>query len=109
MNTQPNTPADRDYVDALARGLDILMACAAAQGGLTLAEAARRTGATRASARRSLLTLVAKGYLITDERIFRLTPKVLALSASVASAPIVRAIQPVLDDLELCTNLGDGF
>ncbi|MBO1326118.1 helix-turn-helix domain-containing protein [Acetobacter sp. TBRC 12305] len=90
---------DRDYVDALARGLDILMACANEPAGLTLAEAARRTGTTRASARRSLLTLVAKGYLITDGRLFRLTPKVLALAAPLASAPIVRTTQPVLDDL----------
>ncbi len=98
MSMRP-PPIDRDYVDALARGLDILMACAAEPAGVTLAEAARRTGTTRASARRSLLTLVAKGYLTTDERIFRLTPKVLALAAPLASAPIVRVIQPVLDDL----------
>ncbi|MFT8674573.1 MAG: IclR family transcriptional regulator C-terminal domain-containing protein [Acetobacter sp.] len=95
----PRPVTDRDYVDALARGLDILMACATEPAGLTLAEAARRTGTTRASARRSLLTLVAKGYLITDDRLFRLTPKVLALAAPLAAAPIMRTTQPVLDDL----------
>ncbi|MBO1360118.1 helix-turn-helix domain-containing protein [Acetobacter sacchari] len=91
--------ASRDFVDALARGLDVLLTCADASEGLTLAEVARRTDTTRASARRSLLTLVAKGYLVSDGRLFSLTPKVLALAAPMISAPLTRNVQPVLDEL----------
>lgn len=46
---------------------------------LTLAEVARATGLTRASARRFLHTLVDLGYVSFDSRAFRLRPRVLEL------------------------------
>ena len=90
---------NREFVDALGRGLDVLQTCSDAPEGLTLAEVARRVETTRASARRSLLTLVSKGYLVTDGRLFRLTPKILALAAPMLAAPLVRRTQPVLEEL----------
>lgn len=104
---KPEDGKNRDFVDALARGLDVLLACAESPNGITLAEAARRTGTTRASARRSLLTLAAKGFLIEDERSFRLTPKVLTLAAPLASRPLPRLAQPILD--RLSKTFGESF
>ena len=46
---------------------------------LTLTEAADAAGVPRATARRSLLTLVELGYAVQDGRAFELTPKVLEL------------------------------
>ena len=97
----------RDFVEALSRGLDILMACAEFPSGISLAEAARQTGNTRASARRSLLTLAAKGFLIADGSGFRLTPKVLTLVAPLLSAPLPRLAQPILDGLS--ATFGESF
>lgn len=104
---KPEDEKSRDFVEALARGLDVLMACAESPNGISLAEAARQTGSTRASARRSLLTLAAKGFLIEDERSFRLTPKVLTLAAPLASTPLPRLAQPILD--RLSQTFGESF
>ncbi|MCQ9156301.1 helix-turn-helix domain-containing protein [Acidomonas methanolica] len=98
MSERPGE-ANKDFVEALGRGLDVLLACADAPEGLALTEVARRTGTTRASARRSLLTLAAKGFLVTDGRLFRVTPKVLALAAPFLSAPAAQRVQPVLEEL----------
>ena len=46
---------------------------------LTLSDVARRTGLTRAAARRFLLTLADLGYVRTDGKRFALTPRVLEL------------------------------
>ncbi|TLU71805.1 IclR family transcriptional regulator domain-containing protein [Lichenicoccus roseus] len=97
----------RDFVEALARGLDILVVCANAPNGIRLADVARQTGTTRASARRSLLTLAAKGFLVADEGGFRLTPKVLTLAAPLLSAPLPRLAQPILD--QLSARFGESF
>ena len=53
--------------------------------GLTLAEVARATGLTRAAARRFLLTLEDLGYVRSEDRRFRLTPRVLELGYSFLS------------------------
>ncbi len=89
----------REFVTALARGLDVLQACAASPKGVTLADAARQTGLARASVRRSLLTLCATGYVIVDGRMFLLTPKVLTLGAGLAIDSLPRLAQPLLDRL----------
>jgi IclR family pca regulon transcriptional regulator len=88
----------RDFVTALARGIEVLSACGRNDGGVTLAEAARLTGLSRATVRRSLLTLSAMGYVAADGRRFSLTPKVLTLAGGYLRAmPLARLAQPVLD------------
>ncbi|MGI4803114.1 MAG: IclR family transcriptional regulator domain-containing protein [Janthinobacterium lividum] len=87
------------FVIALARGLEVLQACAASPAGITLSDVARRTGHARASVRRSLLTLAATGYVLQDGRRFMLTPKVLSLGASLGPDSLPRLVQPVLDRL----------
>ncbi|WP_083024939.1 IclR family transcriptional regulator domain-containing protein [Vreelandella lionensis] len=78
----PLQPADRDYVSALASGLDIIMAFDNAHPRMTLSEVAERTGMNRAKARRCLLTLHALGYVYKEQRYFELAPKVLQLGYS---------------------------
>ncbi len=73
---------DGDFVQSLARGLAVIEAFAGADDGLTLAEAARRTGFSRASVRRLLHTLESLGYARCDGRQFRLQPRVLRLGSS---------------------------
>jgi IclR family pca regulon transcriptional regulator len=78
----PSTPIklrDADYVRSIERGLAVIAALGHPGGGLTVAEVARAVGVTRASARRTLLTLEQLGYLRCDDRRFTLTPKLLDL------------------------------
>ena len=94
--------ADPVFIQSLARGLAIIEAFGQAGTGLTLAEAARRTGISRASARRSLHTLEALGYASTDGHRFTLTPRILRLGFSylrsgdlwsVAQAPMLDVVE----------------
>jgi IclR family transcriptional regulator, pca regulon regulatory protein len=76
----PGTPTrerDADYVRSIERGLAVIAALGHPGGGLTVAEVARAIGVTRASARRTLLTLEELGYLRCEDRRFTLTPKLL--------------------------------
>lgn len=77
---------DRDYVNSLARGLEILRAFSRTRKRMTLSQVAAETGMTRAAARRFLLTLVREGYAATDGKLFDLTPQVLELGFSVISS-----------------------
>ncbi|MBV9654277.1 MAG: helix-turn-helix domain-containing protein [Acetobacteraceae bacterium] len=98
---------NRDFVTALARGLEVLQACGSGGRGLTLAEIAELVGLPRATVRRSLLTFAELGYAETDGRLFRLTPKVLKLSAAyLGSTPLPRVAQPVLE--RLSATLGES-
>jgi IclR family pca regulon transcriptional regulator len=79
MAGEPIKLRDADYVRSIERGLAVIAALGHPGGGLTVAEVARAIGVTRASARRTLLTLEQLGYLRCDGRLFRLTPRVLDL------------------------------
>ena len=57
MDEQILKPGDRDYVGALASGLEVLQAFDAEHPRMTLSEVAARTEMDRAKARRFLLTL----------------------------------------------------
>lgn len=74
------------YVQSLARGLAVIAAFDAENPSMTLSDVARRTGLTRATARRFLLTLEELGYVRSDGRLFELTAKVLQLGYSYLSA-----------------------
>lgn len=67
---------------------------------LTVSDVARLTGSSPASARRSLRTLHALGYLAHDGKLFWLLPRTLLLAnAYLASRPIPTIAQPLLDSL----------
>jgi IclR family pca regulon transcriptional regulator len=91
---------DRDYVNSLARGLEIICAFTRTRPKMTLSEVARSTGMTRATVRRFLLTLVREGYAEKDDKLFALKPKILQLGYSaLSSMGILEVIQPVMNDL----------
>jgi IclR family transcriptional regulator, pca regulon regulatory protein len=95
----------RDFVKGLANGLRVLEAFREDPCRLTLAEVARRTGASRAAARRYLLTLVQLQYASFDGKHFSLTPRVLALSRSqLHDASQASLVQPVLNAISERTN-----
>lgn len=92
-------PGD-DYVQSLARGLEVLRSFGSATPAQTLSQAAERVGLTRAGARRILLTLQTLGYVEQDGRLFRLTPKVMDLGfAYLASQPWWHLAQPLMEEL----------
>jgi IclR family pca regulon transcriptional regulator len=66
----------------LAKGLAIIEAFSPHRTRLTVSEAAKASGTSRASARRCLLTLTELGYLEFDGKYFRPQPRLLALSAA---------------------------
>src|SRR5437870_13204803 len=74
-----------DYMQSLARGLQVLCAFNREQPRCTLSEIAAQTGLSRAVARRSLLTLRHLGYVAAQGRQFFLTPYLLELGDSYLS------------------------
>jgi IclR family pca regulon transcriptional regulator len=75
----------REFIQSLERGLAIIRAFGPHAPEQTVTELAATTGLTRATARRFLITLIELGYVESDGRIFRLTPKVLELGYSFLS------------------------
>ncbi|RZU31940.1 IclR family transcriptional regulator domain-containing protein [Blastococcus saxobsidens] len=68
-----------DFVEALARGLDVLACFDAGHRAMSLTEVATAAGLARPTARRLLLTLEELGYVRSADGAFSLTPKVLGL------------------------------
>ena len=91
---------ERDYVAAMAKGLAVIEAFDTAAPRLTLSDVARKTGITRAAARRYLLTLVALSYAESDGKLYWLTPRMLRLGyAYLSSASLPKLAQPVLESV----------
>ena len=85
----PENPAfegSPEYVQSLARGLEIIRAFDAEHPEMSLAGVADRTGYSRAVVRRFLLTLQHLGFVQSDGRRFRPTPKMLELGYSYLSS-----------------------
>lgn len=78
--------ARNEQIQTLVKGFAVIKAFGSDHPKLTLAEVSRATGLTRAGARRILLTLKALGYVSSDDRYFRLEPRVLELGYSYLSA-----------------------
>src|SRR5215472_7602592 len=68
-----------DFVEALARGLDVIRAFQPRQPAMSLAAVAAAAGLARPTARRILLTLQQMGYVRAADGGFELTPRVLEL------------------------------
>lgn len=96
----PMTERDPHFVQSLERGLAVIRAFDAQRPELTLSEVARHCDLTRAAARRFLLTLADLGYVRTDGRLFRLTPRVLELGyAYLSSLSLPEVAAPHLERL----------
>lgn len=89
-----------EYLMSLERALKVITAFSAEAPTATISEIATRTGLSRASARRILLTLQRLGYVRVQNRLFALTPKVLEIGSAYLSslvlpdvaAPHIRAL-----------------
>jgi IclR family pca regulon transcriptional regulator len=92
--------AGPEFLEALARGLRVIEAFNRERRQLTLSDVARAVDLPRASVRRTLATLVQLGYAEADERLFRLTPRILSLaSAYLSSNAISGILQPAIERL----------
>src|SRR5918993_588326 len=89
-----------DFVEALARGLDVLTCFDADRPAMSLTEVAAAAGLARPTARRLLLTLEELGYVRSAGGAFTLTPKVLDLGmAYVGSLGLWDIARPHLEAL----------
>lgn len=99
-------PGRNEFVSSLATGLSVLECFSPTEPRLTLTQVAGRSGISRATARRMLLTLVEQGYAYTAGKSFELTPRVLALGHGYWSgrgwhellAPSLRNLSQTLDE-----------
>src|SRR4051794_23692642 len=101
VSSPPDVPArGTHFVQSLERGLAVIRAFDAEAPELTLSDVARRTGMSRAAARRFLLTLADLGYVRTDGRQFSLSPRVLELGyAYLSSLSLPEVAEPHLEAL----------
>ncbi len=75
-----------DFVEALARGLDVLTCFDAEHPAMSLSEVAAAAGLARPTARRLLLTLEELGFVRSAGGAFALTPRVLSLGMAYVGA-----------------------
>ncbi len=98
MSRDVDAPAaDKEFVDALARGLKVIECFDGSHPQLSLSEVARRTDLTPATARRNLHTLMKLGYVRKVDNRFLLSARVLALgSGYLRAAHVDDALMPEL-------------
>lgn len=72
---------DREVVAGLVHGIAVIQALQK-RAGMTQSELSSVTGLTRATARRSLITLTMLGYVDSVDGAYKLTPKVIELATS---------------------------
>ncbi|MFJ8925898.1 MULTISPECIES: IclR family transcriptional regulator C-terminal domain-containing protein [unclassified Streptomyces] len=96
----PREGTGPDFIEALARGLDVITAFRPGRPVMSLAEIASGTGLARPTARRILLTLTELGYVRQCAAGFALTPRVLDLGvAYVRSMGLWDVARPHLERL----------
>jgi IclR family transcriptional regulator, pca regulon regulatory protein len=89
-----------DFIESLDRGLRVMEMFGGRQQPMTLSDLAKAAGLPRATARRILFTLERAGFVESDGKLFRLTPRVLMLASTyLASNHVVSVLQPALDRL----------
>lgn len=105
----PNSPIrnleekkDRQYVTALARGLEVLRCFDATRPSLGTVDIARITGLPQPTVWRLCHTLIEEGYLVQSDRKDKLRPGILVLSlgyAAVAATPIAELAYARMQDI----------
>jgi IclR family transcriptional regulator, pca regulon regulatory protein len=101
----PREGAGPDFIEALARGLEVITAFSPNQPVMSLTEVASATGLARPTARRILLTLTELGYVRTEGAGYALTPRVLDLGvAYVRSQGLWDVARPHMEELSAATN-----
>lgn len=101
----PREGTGPDFIEALARGLEVIAAFRPGQPVMALTEVTAATGLARPTVRRILLTLTELGYVRAEGRGFALTPKVLELGvAYVRSMGLWDIARPHMEKLVQRTN-----
>ena len=100
-------PSDPNFMQSLARGLDVLRAFQHARPSLSVSQVASLANISRAAARRCLHTLAVLGYARAHEGSYSVTPKALSLGyAYLSASPVARVAQPLLE--EVSTSLHES-
>ncbi|HEY3463536.1 MAG TPA: IclR family transcriptional regulator C-terminal domain-containing protein [Amycolatopsis sp.] len=105
-----------EVMAGLAKGLAVLEAFGASSPRLTISDAARATGLSRAAARRCLMTLTDLGYVTFDGKFFAPTPRVLRLGATYGESvqlpqlarPHLTAVRDAVDESASLAVLSAG-
>jgi len=101
----PREGTGPDFIEALARGLEVITAFEPGRPAMSLTEVATATGLARPTARRILLTLEELGYVRSAGGSFTLTPRVLGLGvAYVRSMGLWDVARPHMERLVARTN-----
>lgn len=96
----PRQGTGPDFIEALARGLEVITSFAPHRPTMSLTEVANATGLARPTVRRILLTLAELGYVRMDGPGFALTPRVLDLGvAYVHSMSLWEVARPHMEKL----------
>ncbi|GAA1232095.1 IclR family transcriptional regulator C-terminal domain-containing protein [Prauserella halophila] len=92
--------AGPEFIEALARGLEVIAAFEPARPEMSLTDVASATGLSRPTVRRILLTLQELDYVRSTDGRFVLTPRVLELGmAYVSSMGLWEVARPHMQDL----------
>jgi IclR family pca regulon transcriptional regulator len=92
--------SDPDFMQSLARGLDVLSAFSTLEAPYTVSQIAQKTGLARPVVRRCLHTLVRQGFVAETQHRYEILPRVLLLSASFLGGKSLPALaQPALERL----------
>ena len=98
------------HSESLARGLTVIRAFGHEFPRLRAIEVAKRTGLSRAAARRYLLTLQDLGYVGSDGDVFYLRPRLLDLGFSyLSSIGVEDIVQPALSRISEKTQASSTF
>jgi IclR family pca regulon transcriptional regulator len=101
----PRPGSGPDFIESLARGLEVIAAFRPGRGALSLSDVAATTGLARPTARRILLTLADLGYVRVEDSRFSLTPRVLDLGAAyVGSQGLWEVARPHMEVLSAGTD-----
>ena len=101
----PREGAGPDFIEALARGLEVIAAFEPNRPVMSLTEVASATGLARPTARRILLTLTELGYVRAEGAGYALTPRVLDLGvAYVRSQGLWEIARPHMEALSAATD-----
>ena len=93
-------PQDKEFMATLAKGLALLGAFDKQRPSMTLSEAAKVTGFSRATARRILRTLAELGYVVQNGRAFSLSSGILRLGfAYLATQNWIEQASPLMRQL----------
>lgn len=93
-------PKSAYFVQSLERGIAVIRSFDEEHAELTLSDVARRTGMSRATARRLLLTLVDLGFVRQSGRLFSLRPSILSLGYSyLSSLGLSDVVEPHIEEL----------